>query len=584
MKTKFTIKTKLIIVSLILLIVPIFTIGTLTYFKSSSSLDNLGETNLQNSVEMTIEMIDMLNDEVENGNLSLTAAQERVKIAILGEKDTDGNRPINPNIDVGENGYLFILDDQGNEIAHPTLEGENLWDETDSNGRSFVQDMIAIGDAGGFTHYDWPLPGTDVIEGKVTYSKTDPYWGWTINGSTYMLDFNEDANEILRLNFIVTIISILIGVLIIWLFANNVSKPIRKVTNHMNGLANGDLTQDEIQVKSKDETGQLARSMNNLQTELKDIITNISGASEVMASQSEELTQSANEVTAGSEQIATTMDELASGTESQATNASDLSENMGMFITKVEEANVSGKQIQEASQEVIDLTNEGTQLMATSNEQMAIIDKIVHEAVQKVTGLDTHAQEISELVSVIQDIADQTNLLSLNAAIEAARAGEHGQGFAVVADEVRKLAEQSSHSVANITNIVDRIQNESSNVASSLEASYKDVEQGTNQIATTAETFNQISDAVTKMVERIYHISENLLEISVTSKEMNGSIQEIAAISEESAAGVEQTSASTQQTSSAMQEVAAFSNDLAKLAEDLQKVVGRFTLSQVNGQ
>ena len=177
---------------------------------------------------------------------------------------------------------------------------------------------------------------------------------------------------------------------------------------------------------------------------------------------------------------------------------------------------------------------------------------------------------------MIKDIAEQTNLLALNAAIEAARAGEHGQGFAVVADEVRKLAEQSSHSVMNITDIVTSIQNESSMVVTSLRDGYKEVEQGTEHIRTTGQTFSEISTAVIDMVDHIKTISANLSDIAANSQEVNGSIQEIAAISEESAAGIEQTSASSEQSSSAMEEIAASSNELAKLAEDLNGLVHRF--------
>ena len=198
---------------------------------------------------------------------------------------------------------------------------------------------------------------------------------------------------------------------------------------------------------------------------------------------------------AGSQQIASTMQELAAGTESEAKTASELASIMGLFSTSVQEANANGENIQKSSNEVFQMTSEGSQLMKSSNEQMVKIDQIVQESVQKVQGLDVKSQEISKLVSVIQEIADQTNLLALNAAIEAARAGEHGRGFAVVADEVRKLAEQVSTSVADITEIVTGIQNESSLVAESLQDGYKEVKQGTTQIKTTQETFAGINSA-----------------------------------------------------------------------------------------
>src|SRR5690625_3214680 len=142
------------------------------------------------------------------------------------------------------------------------------------------------------------------------------------------------------------------------------------------------------------------------------------------------------------------------------------------------------------------MTNEGSQLMETSNQQMMKVNEIVQDAVAKVQGLDAQAQEISKLVSVIQDIAEQTNLLALNAAIEAARAGEHGDGFSVVADEVRKLAEQVANSITNITDIVSSIQNESSHVTKSLQNGYEEVEQGTKQIETTSEKFEEINQAI----------------------------------------------------------------------------------------
>lgn len=224
------------------------------------------------------------------------------------------------------------------------------------------------------------------------------------------------------------------------------------------------------------------------------------------------------------------------------------------------------------------MTNEGKQYMEDTSQQMAKIDGIVQDAVKKMAILDNQTQEINHLVVIIQKIADQTNLLALNAAIEAARAGEHGRGFAVVADEVRKLAEQVAVSIADITGFVEKIQVESNRVSDSLQSGYAEVEEGTSQIAKTGQTFNQINTSVTTMVEDIKGISDNLESIKVNSEIMNGSIEEIASVSEESAAGVEQTSAASQQITSSMEEVAGSSEQLSNLAENLADMVGRFKL------
>src|SRR5690625_2947044 len=376
----------------------------------------------------------------------------------------------------------------------------------------------------------------------------------------------------------ISVAVVLLGIVIAIITSGSISRPVRMVMNRMGLIAEGDLSGEPLETNLRDEVGQLIVSTNEMNETTRNLLNQINVVSETVSSQSEELTQSASEVKAGTEQISITMEELASESETQANNASDLSATMGSFTTKVDEANQDGEHIQETSSDVLKMTNDGSLLMESSTKQMAIIDQIVHEAVEKVEGLDVHSQQISELVSVIQDIADQTNLLALNAAIEAARAGEHGQGFAVVADEVRKLAEQSSESVTNITDIVNNIQSESSSVAASLQESYKEVEEGTSQIVTTGETFNGISSSVTEMVDNIKRVSNNLADIAASTQEMNGSIQEIAAASEQSAAGVEQTSASSQQASSAMEDVAYSSIDLAKLAEDLNGLVRQFKL------
>ncbi|MEK5172155.1 methyl-accepting chemotaxis protein [Heyndrickxia sp. FSL W8-0496] len=391
-------------------------------------------------------------------------------------------------------------------------------------------------------------------------------------------DVIESGQTSLLVGTIVTILVIIISFAVAFITSNKISKPIKHVMQRMKLIANGDLSQEPLQTTLKDEVGHLIIATNEMNRQTRDLLNRINTVSGSVTSQSEELSQSANEVKSGSEQIAITMQELASGTEVQANNTNELSSIMGSFTLKVEEANEKGKLIQQSSNQVLSMASEGKKLMESSNEQMAKIDQIVQGAVQKVQSLDSQSREISTLVSVINDIAEQTNLLALNAAIEAARAGEHGKGFAVVADEVRKLAEQVSHSVTDITSIVINIQKESGMVAESLLNGYSEVEKGTSQIQTTGKTFTEINEAVIKMVNSITTISDSLSEMEDNSLKMNRSIEEIASISQESAAGVEQTSASSQQISSSMEEIAGNSEDLSKLAEELNALVNQFKL------
>ncbi|MDH5163713.1 methyl-accepting chemotaxis protein [Heyndrickxia oleronia] len=462
--------------------------------------------------------------------------------------------------------------------VHASDEFNRLMDQT-KEWREFIQDKV-------FDEYDKGnvekakenlqesiTVGRDLLNG---YQKLADESEKEINQKEQ--DVIESGQTSLLVGTIVTILVIIISFAVAFITSNKISKPIKHVMQRMKLIANGDLSQEPLQTTLKDEVGHLIIATNEMNRQTRDLLNRINTVSGSVTSQSEELSQSANEVKSGSEQIAITMQELASGTEVQANNTNELSSIMGSFTLKVEEANEKGRHIQQSSNQVLSMASEGKKLMESSNDQMAKIDQIVQGAVQKVQSLDSQSREISTLVSVINDIAEQTNLLALNAAIEAARAGEHGKGFAVVADEVRKLAEQVSHSVTDITSIVINIQKESGMVAESLLNGYSEVEKGTSQIQTTGKTFTEINEAVIKMVNSITTISDSLSEMEDSSLKMNRSIEEIASISQESAAGVEQTSASSQQISSSMEEIAGNSEDLSKLAEELNALVNQFKL------
>ncbi|RLL42058.1 methyl-accepting chemotaxis protein [Oceanobacillus piezotolerans] len=390
------------------------------------------------------------------------------------------------------------------------------------------------------------------------------------------------ANRNINTSIIILVVSnllvIVLGTILMVYISRKISTYLSQLVGATTQAANGDLTIDTNPYVGKDEIGQLFSAVNIMKDNMRGILSNVSQAAKAVQDSGEALTISSREVKEGNIQIAQTMEELSSGAETQANGASDLAEQMKDFVDKVNDSEQYGVEITSQSDNVLSLTKDGTTLMEKSVDQMKHIDTIVSDSVSMVQSLDKQSAEISHLVSVIKDIADQTNLLSLNAAIEAARAGEHGKGFAVVADEVRKLSEQVASSVGEITSIVTSIQQETKRVVNSLHTGYDAVHEGTNRIEATGQNFETIHQAVLDMAEKISSISTNLKSISLNSQSMNGTIEEIASVSEESAAGVEEAAASSQQTASSMEEVTNRAEQLEELSEQLMNELKIFKL------
>lgn len=361
-----------------------------------------------------------------------------------------------------------------------------------------------------------------------------------------------------------------------FLLIRSITKPISRLVQNFEQIAAGDLQIDTEHEERHDEIGKLASSSKLMIEHLRNMVQNIQRISYTVRQQSEYLTKSANEVSAGAEQVAATMEQLSAGVEEQASSSVDMSTRIEDLNEQIIEADDDGKNLDEVSKVVYELSNKGKSEIIEAVEQMNEITSMVAESVAKINELEQRTEQISDLSNVIQEIAEQTNLLALNASIEAARAGEAGQGFAVVASEVRKLSVQVGESVNEITAIITGVQKETLNMVDSLQKSQQKVEDGNKQLRISQESFDAINEGISNMMKRIAHLTLNLSRISENTNQVKKSVDEIAAISEQSVAGIEQSSATAQQQSSSMQEIADHAKELYSLSEQLEETIKQF--------
>lgn len=552
----------------------------MSYKSANEGLDAAGKLTIQNAVTMAMQTIDALNKEVEGGKLSLEEAQERVKIYLLGEMQQDGTRPINNDINLGKHGYFVVYDEAGNEVAHPTLEGKNVWDVQDKDGQYLVREQIkAAQNGGGFTTYSWNFPNEpDRFGQKIMYNKLDSNWGWVVTAGSYMEDFNESSNRILWTVLIILISSLTVGLVVVFLFADNISKSIVRVRNQLQNMSDNNLSIEDLQLNRNDEIGELADSMNLMKNNLTHIIENISDVSSTLAAYSEELTASAEETNRATDQIVVSIQSISEGSELQSTMAQNSEQTVQTMAKSIHDIQFYMEHVRKAADQSFEKVQRGKEELGNSSNKMGEIQTKTSQAASSIHQLGSKSNEIGNIVGLIADISAQTNLLALNAAIEAARAGEHGKGFAVVADEVRKLAEESNRSAAQINQLVHDIQGDIEQSVQMMSEGEQSVREGIESLRFTGEEFEQIEESTIEIVNEAKRVSSSISQVNDGTEQMVQAAEKTAEMVQQSAEMTETVAAASEEQSASIQEVAAASASLSKMAEELGKIVGQFQL------
>ncbi|MGE7603373.1 methyl-accepting chemotaxis protein [Peribacillus sp. NPDC097675] len=402
------------------------------------------------------------------------------------------------------------------------------------------------------------------------------------NQKVYMQEKRKEIDALVKdMQLIITLVIIggfVLSIVMPTVLSRSISYPVRKLTAAIGQVADGDLQVEDVQVRNKDEIGDMACAFNKMVKELKSIVSSMRDSSTLLAAQAEQMSASSEESLASSEMVATTAEDNMQGTNQQVTIIEDSVNSMNEMAAAVGRITESNVDMLQSAETVNSLVNEGSSSMNAVTKEMNNINATIQDSASIMEKMAIHSSDIQRVTALITDISDQTNLLALNAAIEAARAGEHGKGFAVVADEVRKLAEESKRSASEIANMVSIIQDATKKGVESIKIGSEKAVDGLVASENSLQMFNQIKVAVGEVSERIGSTSIAIDEIQAMTEEVAAGSLSIKEIAVSAAERAYDTSAATEEQLAANEQITTGAQSLASLAERLQKEVSHFKI------
>ncbi len=488
---------------------------------------------------------------------------------------------------IGKTGYIYTMDSKGVLTIHPKSEGKDI------SNYDFAKEMLArapsLRDGEiAWIEYKWDRDG--VMAKKIVAYTYFKEWDWIIGVGSYLDEFTAPANNIRNAITWIGLVMLLIAVTLAFFFARTIVRPIQELVGVAESVAVGNVS-CRVHVRSKDEVGALALAFRKMidylqetadaaqriaQNDLtvtvqpkseqdllgnsfRQMINNLTGVIRQLADNARELVSAATEISSSSEQMSRGANEQSAQIEQISTAVEEMS-------STILESSRNSNQASEAASTASNTATSGGDTVNETIMGMQKIADVVRESSESIAKLANSADQIGEITEVIDDIADQTNLLALNAAIEAARAGEQGRGFAVVADEVRKLAERSGKATGEITEMIKSIQLETTDAVKSMEAGIQQVDLGRQLADKAGVSLGEIVSVSQRVMDMINQIAAAAEQQSAAAEQISKNIGQIATVTKETASGAEQSATAAE--------------ELNRQAEGLQRMVAQFRIRQ----
>lgn len=504
----------------------------------------------------------VLDQNIKISKLYLSTGRMRAVLENVGLKGMDSS-------------YFYVVSPEGNIIYHPTNEkiGKPVEiPEIADLATQLSSDKISAPE---IIHY--------------TYNGTSRYASYyNVSEGKAMLVLSTDKSEILepvskvaKQAFLYCSLLALVLSISGYFSLSRMTKPILTITDVIGNLAKMNLKEDQRLVKisgRKDETGVMARAITTLQKELVDIISEIKEQSFLLYKTSEELNSRAAETSATVQNVERAVSDIATGATSQATETQKATEDILLM----------GNMVEETSSQVTSLNSTADSIKTSSDTATRTLEELDHINQRAINSIDIiyeqtlttndSALKIKQATSLISSIAEETNLLSLNASIEAARAGEAGRGFAVVASQIQKLAEQSNDSAQQIDQIIFTLIEDSQKAVHTMKEVKEIITQQSENVSKTGSVFSEVKDGISESIQGVGEIANHTSRLNSARSSIVDVVQNLTSIAEQNAASTEETSAAVMEVANVMQEISNHASKLQQIASTLETNVDTFQL------